>query len=100
MNSGKRVALLLYVTSLLLSSTLLPKGLAQNSPATKPSAEVKTPLREGWALQSSSKVEAKGAVISTTAFAPICWSRVNVTTTVIAALVQERTHSSPVFGTH
>jgi len=89
MNSGKRVAILLYVTSLLLSSALLPELLAQNSPATKPSAEVKTPLREGWSLQSSSKVEAKGEVISTTAYAPTGWSRVTVPTTVVAALVKE-----------
>jgi len=100
MNSGKRVALLLYVTSLLLSSTLLPKVLAQNSPATKPSAEVKTPLREGWSLQSSSKVEAKGEVISTTAFAPIGWSRVTVPTTVVAALVKEKKLPDPFFGTN
>jgi len=100
MNSGKRAAILLYVTSLLLSSALLPELLAQNSPATKPSSEVKTPLREGWSLQSSSKVEAKGEVISTTAFAPTGWSRVTVPTTVVAALVNEKKLPDPFFGTN
>src|ERR1700716_1694797 len=100
MNSGKRVAILLRVmiSSLLLSSALLPELLAQNSPATKPSAEVKTPLREGWSLQSSSKVEAKGEVISTMAYAPTGWSRVTVPTTVVAALVKEKKLPDAFFG--
>src|SRR5260370_18380373 len=100
MNSGKRVALLLYVPALLISSPLLPKVLAQNSPATKPSAEVKTPLHEGWSLQSSSKVEAKGEIISTTSYATIGWSRVTVPTTVVAALVKEKKLPDPFFGTN
>jgi len=102
MNSGKRVAILLRVTisALLLPSALLPELFAQNSPAPKPSAEVKTPLREGWSLQSSSKVEAKGEVISTAAFAPTGWSRVTVPTTVVAALVKEKKLPDPFFGTN
>src|ERR1700716_2118644 len=102
MNSGKRVAILLWViiSSLLLSPRLVPELLAQSSPATKPSAEVKSPLREGWSLQSSSKVEAKGEVISTTAFAPTGWSQVSVPTTVVAALVKEKTLPDPFFGTN
>src|SRR5207237_5039335 len=88
MNLVKRVAILVCVlTSFLLSSTPL---FAQASHAAKPKAELKTPLREGWSLQSSSKVEAKGEVISTTAFVPTGWSRVTVPTTVVAALVKEK----------
>jgi exo-1,4-beta-D-glucosaminidase len=100
MNSGKRVAIFLCVTisALLFSSAVLPELLAQDSPATKPSAEVKTPLREGWSLQSSSKVEAKGEVISTTAYAAAGWSRVTVPTTVVAALVKEKKLPDAFFG--
>src|SRR5712671_1449529 len=98
MNSGKRVALLLYVTSLLLSSTLQPKVLAQNSPATKLAAKVTTPLREGWSLQTSAKVDAKGEVISTAQFAPKGWHAVTVPTTVVAALVKDKTFPDPLFG--
>src|ERR1700732_2667269 len=100
MNSGKRIAILLCVmtSSLLLSSALLPELLAQNSPATKPSAEAKTPLREGWSLQSSAKVEAKGEVISTAAFATTGWSQVTVPTTVVAALVKDKKLPEPFFG--
>src|SRR5271156_4537408 len=55
-------------------------------------------LREHWALQSSAKVEAKGEVISSTGFVPEGWHNVAVPTTVVAALVKDKTLPDPFFA--
>ncbi|MFY9949075.1 MAG: sugar-binding domain-containing protein, partial [Candidatus Sulfotelmatobacter sp.] len=55
-------------------------------------------LRENWALQSSAKVEAKGDAISSTGFAPQGWHNVSVPTTVVAALVKDKTLPDPFFA--
>ena len=44
-------------------------------------------LRDGWAVQSTRKVRADGATISTRAFAPDGWYRASVPATVLAAQV-------------
>jgi exo-1,4-beta-D-glucosaminidase len=64
----------------------------------KPAGEEKLTLREGWGLQTSSKVEAKGEVISTPGFAPKGWHEVNVPSTVVAALVKDKTLPDPFPG--
>ena len=84
MNSGKRLAVALSL--LLVSSMTL---LAQ---------EADLPLSGGWSLQTSAKVEAKGDVISTPAFAPTGWHAATVPTTVVAALVKDKTFADPLFG--
>jgi exo-1,4-beta-D-glucosaminidase len=58
----------------------------------------KQPLREGWLLQSSSKVDAPGEVISTPAYSPKDWHEVTVPATVVAALVQDKTLPDPFPG--
>ena len=55
-------------------------------------------LREHWALQSSAKVEAKGEVISSSSFSPAGWHNATVPTTVVAALVKDRTLPDPFFA--
>jgi hypothetical protein len=57
-------------------------------------------LRDGWNLQSSCKVEAKGETVSTPAFQPKDWYAVTVPTTVVAALVQHNVYPDPFFGTN
>ncbi|HZW79834.1 MAG TPA: beta galactosidase jelly roll domain-containing protein [Candidatus Deferrimicrobiaceae bacterium] len=57
-------------------------------------------LREHWALQSSAKIEAKGEVISSTGFVPEGWHNVSVPTTVVAALVKDKTLPDPFFATN
>ena len=47
-------------------------------------------LKEGWALQSSCKVEEKGEVVSSSKFVPKGWYTVSVPTTVVAALVKQK----------
>jgi exo-1,4-beta-D-glucosaminidase len=60
--------------------------------------EVPLVLREGWSLQSSCKVDAKGEVLSTPAFQPKDWYTVTVPTTVVAALVERKIYPDPFFG--
>ena len=55
-------------------------------------------LRDGWALQSSAKVEEKGETISTQAFQPKEWLAAAVPTTVVAAQVKSGLLPDPFFG--
>src|SRR5450755_3056000 len=76
-----------------------PFALAEES-AKEPShsAPAELTLRDGWSLQSSAKVEQKGEVISTSNFVPKGWYDVSVPTTVVAALVKNKTLPDPFFG--
>jgi exo-1,4-beta-D-glucosaminidase len=93
-----------FAAQLLLMSFLCAHVLlAADTPASKPAPPANTnklALRDHWALQSSAKVEAKGEVISTTAFAPKGWHDVTVPTTVVAALVKDKTLPDPFFATN
>jgi len=55
-------------------------------------------LAGGWSLQSSSKVEATGAAISTPGFQVRGWHSVTVPTTVVAALVKDKFLPDPYVG--
>ncbi len=57
-------------------------------------------LRDHWNLQSSVDVSAKGEVISTTSFDPRGWHDATVPTTVVAALVSDKTLPDPFFATN
>ena len=89
MNSGKRLVMFFVVAQFLMVSLLLGQS----------NTDAKLPLHEGWALQSSAKIDAaKGEVISTPAFAPTGWHSATVPTTVVAALVKDNTLADPFFG--
>ncbi|HEY1657324.1 MAG TPA: beta galactosidase jelly roll domain-containing protein [Candidatus Sulfotelmatobacter sp.] len=60
----------------------------------------KLSLRDHWSLQSSAKVEATGEMISTRDFNPKAWHDVTVPTTVVAALVKDKSLPDPFFGTN
>ena len=91
MNSGKRRVVILFVlTQFLLASCLFAQD--------KPSPEAKLALHDGWSLQTSAKVEAKGEAISTPQFTPKGWHEATVPTTVVAALVKDKTFPDPLFG--
>jgi exo-1,4-beta-D-glucosaminidase len=92
MISGKRLAV-----CVLLAQLSLPFLFAQDKTQSL-AGEGKLVLREGWSLQTSAKIEAKGEVISTTAFAPTGWHAATVPTTVVAALVKDKTFPDPFFG--
>ena len=63
---------------------------AQAKQSGDPAAENKFVLAEGWALQSSAKVEQKGEEISSAGFEPKGWRDVTVPTTVVAAMVKDK----------
>ena len=56
------------------------------------------PLREHWALQSSSVVQAKGESIAAAGFDAKGWYSATVPTTVLAALVENKVYPDPFFG--
>jgi exo-1,4-beta-D-glucosaminidase len=66
--------------------------------ATAEAAELRLELREGWALQSSAKVAAKGDAVSRPGFTTAGWHPATVPTTVFSALVADGTYEDPYFG--
>jgi exo-1,4-beta-D-glucosaminidase len=71
---------------------------AASKPSRVDSSADKLALRDHWALQSSAKFEATGEFISTTAFVPKGWHDITVPTTVVAALVRDKTLPDPFFA--
>lgn len=65
---------------------------------TKDSANVQ--LHDGWALQSACEVKAGGAQISKAGFSTAGWHSTSVPSTVVAALVADKTYPDPYFGTN
>jgi exo-1,4-beta-D-glucosaminidase len=88
-------AVLFLARLLILAFPLSLAAGAQSAASTSPEA---LPLRDHWALQSSAKIEAKGEVISTLAFTPAGWHNATVPTTVVAALVKDKTLPDPFFA--
>src|SRR6201993_2507953 len=85
--------LLLFVTSSLVAQEKNPAAAQA-----KHSTESRLTLHDGWTLQTSAKVEAKGEVISTPQFAPPGWHEVPVPTTVVAPLVKDKALPDPFFA--
>ena len=103
MISGKRLASTLSALApFFLLSSLLAQTKSQaktgGSVSSAHAAESKIELHEGWSVQTSAKVDAKGELISTPAFAPAGWHAATVPTTVVAALVKDKTLPDPFFG--
>src|SRR5438876_1067946 len=84
----------LLCLSLFLSSLIF----AQQPKAHRSLAEDTLSSRDGWALQSSCKVEQKGDAVSTPKFRPQGWYALNLPTTVFAALVKHKVYADPDFG--
>jgi exo-1,4-beta-D-glucosaminidase len=58
----------------------------------------KTYLHSGWALQSSCQFSAAGEQISTAGFKTDGWHSTDVPSTVVAALVADKTYPDPYYG--
>ena len=73
---------------------------AQSTPAGSPAhpGASRLVLGEGWSLQSSSKVEQSGEVLSRPGYQPRNWYSATVPTTVFGALVSQKVLSDPFFG--
>ncbi len=89
-----KIRSLACVTFLLLARL----SLAQHGQATPAKHDSKFPLAEGWALQSSRKVDQSGEVLSKPGFQPRGWRPVRVPTTVVSALVKDKVLPDPYFG--
>ena len=99
MNSAKQLAVTLSLLfSLFLASSLSAQNKAPAAAPARHVSETKLALHEGWSLQTSAKVEAKGEVISTREFSARGWHEVTVPSTVVAALVKDKTLPDPFFG--
>ena len=99
MKPGKPLSLTVFLLAqFILSSFLAAQQKTPVARAEKPTAETKLTLREGWTLQTSAKVEAKGEVISTPAFAPKGWHTATIPSTVVAALVKDKSLPDPFPG--
>src|ERR1700680_275559 len=55
-------------------------------------------LKAGWAIQSSASVPQTGEILSTAGFKPEGWHPATVPSTVLAALVADKTYPEPYFG--
>ena len=81
----------------LLVVALLP-ALASGQSSSRPAPALKSPLREGWALQSSVKVAETGETISRSAFQTKDWLKATVPTTVVAAQMKAGLLPDPFYG--
>ncbi len=86
----------LFLLSLLASHFALADTSSKRT--VPPTGPEKLALRDSWSLQSSAKVRAKGATISTASFIPKGWHNATVPTTVVAALVKDKTLPDPFFA--
>src|SRR5713226_3626037 len=80
--------------------SVLGSHLIENAQSKPTSLPEKLSLRDHWTLQSSSQVEAKGEIVSTAAFVPKGWHNATVPTTVVSALVKDKTLPDPFFATN
>ncbi len=83
----------LHCVALLLAASF---SYAQQRPAA--TSDGKFTLNAGWMLQSSSKVDQSGEVLSRPGFQPKGWYPATVPTTVVAALVKHKVLPDPDFG--
>jgi len=96
MKSGTRFAVIVaFVGVIGFASSVVAQE--RKSPTDSAAAD-RFELHEGWTLQTSAKVEAKGEVISTAKFSPQGWHHATVPTTVVAALVKDKTLPDPFFA--
>jgi exo-1,4-beta-D-glucosaminidase len=87
---------LLAVCTVFFSLSLA--SVPANANADGPASSDKIFLHDGWALQSSCLFLAKGEQISTAGYKTNGWHSATVPTTVVAALVADKTYPDPYFG--
>ena len=88
----------LLLALVFITSSLAAQDKNPSAAEAKHSTEGRLALHEGWTLQTSAKVEAKGDVIASPQFSPKGWHEVTVPTTVVAALVKDKTLPDPFFA--
>jgi exo-1,4-beta-D-glucosaminidase len=100
MNSRSRLAVIVAFTCVVASalSVVGQENSAQKKERGNAGGENTLALHEGWSLQTSAKLDAKGEVISTPKFSTEGWHHATVPTTVVAALVKDKTLPDPFFA--
>jgi len=78
-----------WITALLLTSFV---------PALSGAASDKLLLRSDWYINPASEVTETGAALSTPGFQPKGWYPATLPSTVVAALIAEKTYADPYFG--
>jgi exo-1,4-beta-D-glucosaminidase len=68
--------------------------------AAQANAQDKLLLRKNWQLQSSCEVKASAAQISSAGFDASAWHHTDVPSTVVGALVSDKTYPDPNYGTN
>ena len=91
---SRRVTRSVALTCAILNLTLTALAAGQHDASGRP----KILLRRNWEIQSSCQVKAEGKEISTVAFPAGSWHHAEVPTTVVAALVADKTYPDPYFG--
>ena len=89
----KSIGAALALTALVALSPPVLEVMAQSS---EPARSVS--LSDGWMLESSCKVRKTGAQISVAGFPTDSWHATKVPSTVLAALVTDKTYPDPYFG--
>ena len=95
MNKGRRLTRSLGALPILLALFAVSDLSFADSPE---EANSKLPLHSGWMLQSSCRMTATGGPISTRGFDTDGWHATTVPSTVVAALVADKTFRDPYFG--
>jgi len=100
MSSGMRWAVMLAWVSVIGSVLSFAQERVGHQKERGGSAEEekRLVLHEGWSLQTSAKVDAKGETISTAKYSTEGWHHATVPTTVVAALVKDKTLPDPFFA--
>src|SRR5208283_123659 len=83
--------------SLMIGAILLP-ALAGLATAATPGQEQRLPLRDNWGLESACRIKTSGEEISKVGFEASGWHKTQVPTTVVGALVADKTYPDPYFG--
>ena len=88
----------LFSTFIFFSLVMLTAMCAAQANPSRTSTSSELSLRENWLLQSSCKLNATGEQVSSASFNPEGWHRTQVPSTIVAALVADKTYPDPYFG--
>ncbi len=92
---GVRLVFLVVCSALFF---VISAGMPANASGEAPAESDKIFLHEGWKLQSSCLFLAQGEQISTAGYKTNGWHSATVPTTVVAALVADKTYPDPYYG--
>src|SRR5262249_30255413 len=87
-----------YVRWVVVSLVLAIAAMASSAAPDLASDSSRMYLHKGWQLQSSCEMKAKAEQVATVGFDASKWHQTNVPTTVVAALVADKTYPDPFYA--